>query len=142
MPRFAKIVCTLGPSSGTKPIDPEIRYNAGMDVARLNFSHGDHESHMAMINLIRECSRELGKPVAILQDLQGPKLRVGKLPMDGVELRANAIVRLFQIGDHSEQFEGSEIALPLDVPNLTKAVKPGNRILLDDGKLELQVTKS
>ncbi len=140
MPRFAKIVCTLGPSSGTKPMIRKL-INAGMDVARLNFSHGDHESHMAMINLIRECSRELGKPVAILQDLQGPKLRVGKLPMDGVELRANAIVRLFQIGDHSEQFEGSEIALPLDVPNLTKAVKPGNRILLDDGKLELQVTK-
>jgi len=140
MPRFAKIVCTLGPSSGTKPMIRKL-INAGMDVARLNFSHGDHESHMAMINLIRECSRELGKPVAILQDLQGPKLRVGKLPIDGVELRANAIVRLFQIGDHSEQFEGSEIALPLDVPNLTKAVKPGNRILLDDGKLELQVTK-
>ena len=140
MPRFAKIVCTLGPSSGTKPMIRKL-INAGMDVARLNFSHGDHESHMAMINLIRECSRELGKPVAILQDLQGPKLRVGKLPMDGVELRANAIVRLFQIGDHSEQFEGREIALPLDVPNLTKAVKPGNRILLDDGKLELQVTK-
>ena len=140
MPRFAKIVCTLGPSSGTKPMIRKL-INAGMDVARLNFSHGDHESHMAMINLIRECSRELGKPAAILQDLQGPKLRVGKLPMDGVELRANAIVRLFQIGDHSEQFEGSEIALPLDVPNLTKAVKPGNRILLDDGKLELQVTK-
>ena len=140
MPRFAKIVCTLGPSSGTKPMIRKL-INAGMDVARLNFSHGDHESHKAMINLIRECSRELGKPVAILQDLQGPKLRVGKLPMDGVELRANAIVRLFQIGDHSEQFEGSEIALPLDVPNLTKAVKPGNRILLDDGKLELQVTK-
>ncbi len=140
MPRFAKIVCTLGPSSGTKPMIRKL-INAGMDVARLNFSHGDQESHMAMINLIRECSRELGKPVAILQDLQGPKLRVGKLPMDGVELRANAIVRLFQIGDHSEQFEGSEIALPLDVPNLTKAVKPGNRILLDDGKLELQVTK-
>ncbi len=140
MPRFAKIVCTLGPSSGTKPLIRKL-INAGMDVARLNFSHGDHESHLAMINLIRECSRELGKPVAILQDLQGPKLRVGKLPADGVELSANSIVRLFQIGDHSEQFEGSEIALPLDVPNLTKAVKPGNRILLDDGKLELQVTK-
>ena len=140
MPRFAKIVCTLGPSSGTKPLIRKL-INAGMDVARLNFSHGDHESHLAMINLIRECSRELGKPVAILQDLQGPKLRVGKLPADGVELSANSIVRLFQIGDRSEQFEGSQIALPLDVPNLTRAVKPGNRILLDDGKLELQVTK-
>ena len=105
MPSFAKIVCTLGPSSGTKPIIRKL-INAGMDVARLNFSHGDHESHLAMINLIRECSRDLGKPVAILQDLQGPKLRVGKLPADGLELNANAIVRLFQIGDYAELFQG------------------------------------
>ncbi len=140
MPRFAKIVCTLGPSSGSKPMIRKL-IQAGMDVARLNFSHGDHASHLVMINLIRDCSRELGKPVAILQDLQGPKLRVGKLPADGVELSANSIVRLFQIGEYSEQFEGNEIALPLDVPNLTRAVKPGNRILMDDGKLELQVTK-
>ncbi len=140
MPHFAKIVCTLGPSSSTKPMIRKL-ISAGMNVARLNFSHGDHESHLAMINLIRECSRDLGKPVAILQDLQGPKLRVGKLPNEGVELRANATVRLFQIGESVERFDGHEIALPLDVPNLTKAVKPGNRILLDDGKLELQVTK-
>jgi len=97
MPHFAKIVCTLGPSSSTKPMIRKL-ISAGMNVARLNFSHGDHESHLAMINLIRECSRDLGKPVAILQDLQGPKLRVGKLPNEGVELRANATVRLFQIG--------------------------------------------
>lgn len=138
MQRFAKIVCTLGPSSATKPVIRKL-ISAGMDVARLNFSHGDHQSHWTMINMIRECSKELGKPVAILQDLQGPKLRVGKLPNDGVELAANAVVRLFQVGESTEQLEGNIIALPLDVPNLTKAVKTGNRILLDDGKLELLV---
>jgi len=139
MPRFAKIVCTLGPSTSTKPVIRKL-ITAGMDVARLNFSHGSHESHLAMIKLIRECSAELGKPVSILQDLQGPKLRVGELPPDGVQLIAGASVKLFMIGDYKEDITGEDIALPLDVPNLIRAVKPGNRILLDDGKLELQVT--
>jgi pyruvate kinase len=111
-----------------------------MDVARLNFSHGDHASHLKMIQLIRECAQETGKPIAILQDLQGPKLRVGKLPDEGVQLNAGAGVRLFMAGEQEESTDSSNVALPLDVPNLTQAVKPGNRILLDDGKLELHVT--
>jgi pyruvate kinase len=111
-----------------------------MDVARLNFSHGDHASHLKMIQLIRECAQETGKPIAILQDLQGPKLRVGKLPDEGVQLNAGAGVRLFMAGEQEESIDSSNVALPLDVPNLTQAVKPGNRILLDDGKLELHVT--
>jgi pyruvate kinase len=112
-----------------------------MNVARLNFSHGTHESHLAMIKLIRECARETGSSIGILQDLQGPKLRVGKLPVEGVPLSAGAKVKLFMAGDAIADYEGDEIALPLDVPNLSRAVKPGNRILLDDGKLELQVTQ-
>lgn len=112
---------------------------AGMNVARLNFSHGTHESHLEMIKIIRECSAETCKPVAILQDLQGPKLRVGKLPEDGIKLNASDKINLFMVGEHQADYEGNELALPLDVPNLTRAVKPGNRILLDDGKLELQV---
>jgi len=140
MPRNAKIVCTLGPSSSTKTVIKKL-IRAGMDVARLNFSHGDHESHLKMINLIRECSREAGKPVAILQDLQGPKLRVGLLPAEGIQLTAGTNVRLFLIGEFVQSFTKDKIALPLDVPNLTRAVKIGNRILLDDGKLELHVTE-
>lgn len=139
MPRNAKIVCTLGPSSSTKTVIKKL-IRAGMDVARLNFSHGDHESHLKMIKLIRECSRETGKPVAILQDLQGPKLRVGLLPAEGIQLTAGANVRLFLDGEFAQSFSKDKIALPLDVPNLTRAVKTGNRILLDDGKLELHVT--
>lgn len=140
MSRNAKIVCTLGPSSSTKKVIKKL-IRAGMDVARLNFSHGDHESHLKMINLIRECSREAGKPVAILQDLQGPKLRVGLLPAEGIQLTAGTNVRLFLIGEFVQSFTKDKIALPLDVPNLTRAVKIGNRILLDDGKLELHVTE-
>jgi len=113
---------------------------AGMDVARLNFSHGTHASHLEMIRLIRECAAETGKPVAILQDLQGPKLRVGILPPEGIELTAGDRVKLFVVGDLQADYEGDELALPLDVPNLTRAVKQGNRILLDDGKIEFQVT--
>lgn len=139
MPRNAKIVCTLGPSSSTKSTIRKL-IKAGMDVARLNFSHGDHASHLKMIQLIRECAQETGKPIAILQDLQGPKLRVGKLPDEGVQLNAGAGVRLFMAGEQEESTDSSNVALPLDVPNLTQAVKPGNRILLDDGKLELHVT--
>jgi len=136
--RFAKIVCTLGPSSSSKVIIKRL-INAGMNVARLNFSHGTHESHLEMIHMVRECAAETCKTVAILQDLQGPKLRVGNLPPDGLQFNAGDSVNLFMTGERHPDFEGSELFLPLDVPNLTRAVKPGNRLLLDDGKLELQV---
>lgn len=139
MPRNAKIVCTLGPSSSTKSMIRKL-IKAGMDVARLNFSHGDHASHLKMIRLIRECAQETGKPVAILQDLQGPKLRVGNLPVEGIQLNAGTSVRLFMSDQQDEIIDMDDIAFPLDVPNLTRVVKSGNRILLDDGKLELQVT--
>lgn len=139
MNRFAKIVCTLGPSSSTKPIIKKL-IKAGMNVARLNFSHGTHESHLEMIRLIRECAAETCEPVAILQDLQGPKLRVGKLPPEGINLCAGDRVKLFMAGENQADYVGNELSLPLDVPNLTRAVRPGNRILLDDGKLEVQVT--
>ncbi|MDO9121382.1 MAG: pyruvate kinase, partial [Anaerolineaceae bacterium] len=137
--RFAKIVCTLGPSSSdcetiTKLIE------AGMDVARLNFSHGTHESHGILIKNIRECSKKVNRPVAILQDLQGPKLRVGKLPPEGVSLVAGQTLNLYTVGFGVEDFEGEQKSLPLDVPNLARGVKAGNRILLDDGHLELLVT--
>ncbi len=139
MGRFAKIVCTLGPSSSDRATIIKL-IEAGMDVARLNFSHGTHETHLTTLNLVRECSKELGKPVAILQDLQGPKLRVGILPPDGIILRDGSQLNLFTIGTQSVDFEGDEKSLPLDVPNLSRGVKAGNRILLDDGKLELLVT--
>ncbi len=136
--RFAKIVCTLGPSSADRETLLKL-IDAGMNVARLNFSHGTHEAHAALIALIRDCSRELNCPIAILQDLQGPKLRVGKLPVGGITLVEGQTLNLFTVGSGAQDLAGDEKSLPLDVPNLARGVKPGNRILLDDGRLELQV---
>lgn len=138
MKRFAKIVCTLGPSSSDEQTIRKL-IEAGMNVARLNFSHGTHESHAKLISTIRKLSDEMKTPVAILQDLQGPKLRVGNLPDEGICLKPGMIVNLYAIeGGEPNKIDG-QVYLPLDVPNLARAVKKGNRILLDDGRLELQV---
>jgi len=91
MKRRAKIVATLGPSSDTRYRINEL-ITAGIDVARLNFSHGTHESHLHLIELINDCSKENKKPITILQDLQGPKLRVGELPKTGIALNAGEII--------------------------------------------------
>jgi pyruvate kinase len=93
MIRKAKIVCTLGPASAEESVLSRMIL-AGMDVARLNFSHGNHEQHAAYIQAIRRLSDELDKPVTILQDLQGPKLRVGELPEEGLQLQAGQTVIL------------------------------------------------
>jgi len=136
MERFAKIVCTLGPSSNTREAIQSL-INAGMNVARLNFSHGTHDAHGHLIDLIREISEESGLSITILQDLQGPKLRIGKLEGDTLELKAGDEVVL----SSSETFEAEdgEKFIPFEVPDLHKALKPGNHILLDDGNLEMEV---
>lgn len=137
--RFAKIVCTIGPSSSKKDTILKM-IEAGMDVARLNFSHGTHESHLEVITLIRECAACTAKPITILQDLQGPKLRVGLLPLEGIQLEVGSTLNLFMTGTREEDLYGNIKSIPLDVPNLSKGVKSGNRILLEDGKMELLVT--
>ncbi|MGI6741830.1 MAG: pyruvate kinase [Brevefilum sp.] len=136
MERFAKIVCTLGPSSEDKATLNALM-DAGMNVARLNFSHGTRETHGQLIDLIRELSDERGSPITILQDLQGPKLRIGVLPGHSLTLTAGDQVTL----SSSEKFavEKEDIFIPLDIPDLHEALKPGNHILLDDGNLELVV---
>lgn len=136
MERFAKIVCTLGPSSEDKKTIQDL-FNAGMNVARLNFSHGTHESHGLLIDMIREISDERGLPITILQDLQGPKLRIGVLPGHSLELKAGDQVTL----SSSETFvaDKKDIFIPFEIPDLHKALKPGNHILLDDGNLEMKV---
>ena len=139
MIKQAKIVATLGPSSNDeKTLTAMI--NAGMDVARLNFSHGDHEEHMGRINLIRRLSDELQKPITILQDLQGPKLRVGKLPAEGVPLEPGQKIILApsDVELPGENDPGT-ISIPMEVPNLIDSVSVGDRILLDDGLLELKI---
>jgi pyruvate kinase len=128
-----KVICTLGPvSSSAKVITHMVR--AGMGVARLNFSHGTHEEHLAMIQNIRIASEETGEPISIIQDLQGPKIRIGELKTRTIELKVDEAVTITTqecIGDAS-RFSTTYQHLPTDV-------RPGDRVLLDDGKVELSV---
>ena len=96
-PRKVKIVCTLGPSSKSlEQISALIE--EGMDIARLNFSHGTHDFHRGLIQNIREAAKRANKPVAIMQDLQGPKIRLGVLPKGGVEVKAGDTLLLYPEG--------------------------------------------
>ena len=132
----AKIVCTLGPSSQDETTIRNMMI-AGMDVARLNFSHGTHDGHAAIISILRKLSSELDKPITILQDLQGPKLRVGVLPDEGIPLTTGQTVILTQMEETLPDMQG--ILIPMEMPDLTLCVHPGSRILLDDGHLEMEV---
>lgn len=139
MNRFAKIVATLGPSSSDEPRLREM-IEAGMDVARLNFSHGTHEDHAIRVKMLRKLSREMNKPVAILMDLQGPKLRIGKLSKEPLTLVAGQTVAL-RSAEIAENLREGVTFIPFDVPQLHEALSVGNHILLDDGNLEFQVTE-
>ena len=105
-----------------------------MDVARINFSHGNYESHLATITAVREAAQAVGRPIALMLDLQGPKVRVGELPEDGLELKpgVEVVIRAGVISAGP-----GEIPVPYD--RLAVDVKRGDRILLDDGRLELEV---
>ena len=138
MTRFAKIVATLGPSSSSEERLRQMIL-AGLDVARLNFSHGTHADHAERIALIRRLSEELNKPIAILMDLQGPKLRIGTLAVEPLPLVAGEQVALSSESQH-EMPKGITF-IPFDVPKLHEALEPGNHILMDDGNLELEVIK-
>ncbi|APJ04167.1 pyruvate kinase [Silvanigrella aquatica] len=132
LPR-TKIVCTIGPSSSTKEMIVKL-IDAGMNVARLNFSHGDHAVHAANISLIREISKEKNIQVAILQDLQGPKIRTGKLINGGMTLtRGQRLTLRYAAEQTSNEF------LPIDYRELASDVKVGARILLDDGLLSMKI---
>jgi len=133
MDRKAKIVATIGPASQDEAVLEKMLL-AGVDVARLNFSHGTHESHAARILSLRALAKRLGHPLAILQDLQGPKIRVGVLP-EPLTLLAGQQVRLYPEGT----VKPVGVSIPVDFPQLFGAVKPGERILLDDGRLVLKV---
>lgn len=129
-----KIVCTIGPSTCSYEKLVEL-VEAGMDVCRLNFSHGTHDAFAEWIRLIRKVSKTLGKPIAILQDLQGPKIRVGELPKEGVQLKTGQEI-IFTTGKAKIPEK-----LPVTYPMLHKDVRPGQQILLDDGLLSVEVVK-
>ena len=137
MKRSAKIVATIGPAS--QDHDTLARMlQAGMDVARLNFSHGTHEEHAARIQMLRSLSEQFHKPITILQDLQGPKLRVGNIPSGAVPIHAGDLIILTSIPQGGKDAQG-RLLIPFDVPDLEKSVQPGHRILMDDGQLEIEV---
>ena len=127
-----KIVCTIGPASDSPEILKQM-VKAGMNVARLNFSHNTHEYHAETVAAIRKVAEETGEPVAILQDLQGPKVRCGQMPAEGVELEVGKSVVL------STDSTAELPTIPVDYQKLHEDVKAGDRILLDDGLMELRV---
>lgn len=125
-----KIVATIGPATHTIEVLTAM-IESGMNVARLNFSHGTHEDHAELIKNIRIASKQCGKPVAIMQDVQGPKIRIGKLPKDGIELVADT-----EITFDTDTKACSENCIPIDFSELHTYVKPNERILLSDGTIE------
>jgi pyruvate kinase len=129
-----KIVATLGPASYEEDVVQDMIL-AGMDVARLNFSHGAYQDHEAIYWRLRTIAGHLGRSITIMQDLQGPKIRTGELVDDQINLRANQSLTLT-----TRSVQGDERIVSVDFVGLTKCTQPGNRILLDDGNLELQVT--
>jgi len=138
MERKAKIVATIGPSSmETQMLENMIL--AGMNVARLNFSHGTHAEHASRIATIRELSEKLGRPVGILQDLQGPKIRVGHLD-PALDLVEGEEVVLY--AEDTKPPAGSEKPIPVAYAELFEAVGVGHRILMDDGHLAFEVIES
>ena len=132
--RRAKIVCTLGPSSNSESVIRDLMH-AGMDVVRLNFSHGTHEEHGRMIERIRKVAARMGRSVCILQDLQGPKIRTGRLKYrTPVALKAGSRVTITP-----RDIPGTSQVISTTFPTLAQEVQAGDRILLADGLIELRV---
>src|SRR3954451_20606337 len=134
MLRSTKIVATLGPAS-SEPAILERMVRAGVDVVRLNFSHGTAEDHLKRADLVKEISSKTGRTVAILWDLQGPKSRVGKFKDGKVTLEK---ARKFILDDNCSMGDAERVGL--DYKELPRDVEPGAVLLLDDGKIVLDVT--
>lgn len=131
--RRTKLVCTIGPASSSPEVLEKL-IRAGLDVARLNFSHGAHADHAETYRKIRDAEARVGRPIAIMQDLQGPKIRLGKL--DGaVNLVEGEEIILSSKGD----FVGTAPRLPTTYPQLSRDVKTGESILLADGRFAVEV---
>lgn len=128
-----KIVCTIGPASRSQSVLREMM-RAGMDVARVNFSHGSVDDNLAIISGIKEAAKAEGKIIPIMQDLQGPKLRVGELPEEGVELLEDTVLTL-KVGANKSEPK----TIPVPYERLHEEVSRGDRILLNDGLIELEV---
>jgi len=128
-----KIVTTLGPASNTYEVLRKF-YESGVDVFRMNFSHGTHDEHRATYALIRKLEADLQRPIAVLGDLQGPKLRVGRFAEGRVMLEKGQQFRL-----DSDPTPGDKTRVLLPHPEIFDVMQPGVKILLDDGKLRMLV---
>jgi pyruvate kinase len=133
--RNAKIVATLGPASSTKEVVRQL-FMSGADVFRLNFSHGSADDHRARFAILRELEAETGRPIAVLADLQGPKLRVGTFANGSIMLGEGAVFRL-----DLDSVPGDATRVGLPHPEIFAALVPGSELLLDDGKLRLKVER-
>ena len=134
MIRRTKVVATLGPaSSDAKTLTRMI--DAGLDVVRINFSHGTPDEHRARVNLVRQLARKAGRAVGVLVDLQGPKIRVGRFKDGKINLEPGAKFVL-----DAECKLGDQDVVGLDYKNLPNDVRPGDTLLLDDGRIVLGVT--
>lgn len=132
--RRTKIVCTIGPSCNTQEKIEDLLLH-GMNVARVNFSHGTHADHAQVIKYIRNTARKYKYSVPVLMDLQGPKIRVGQMKDGGQELETGSTIKIT-----GEELEGTSQVIPIDYKSLLHEAEVGNSILLDDGLLEFKVT--
>jgi pyruvate kinase len=131
--RKTRIIATLGPASNSAKII-EALFNAGADTFRLNMSHGDHAGKAALVKAIRRVEKRVGRPIGIIADLQGPKIRIGKFKGGKATLRAGAVFRLDMV---KKQGDAKRVTLPH--PEVFEILKPGHQVLLDDGKVRLEV---
>jgi pyruvate kinase len=131
-----KIVATIGPASASKAVLKEMIL-AGLDVVRLNFSHGAHEVHQTVIENVRAINLELGTNTALLADLQGPKLRVGEMENNGVELVKGQTITIT-----TDKQIGTNQVIYTNYKEFPADVKAGEQILLDDGKLVMVIEKT
>lgn len=136
MVRKTKIVCTIGPAIDS-PEMIEKMILAGMNVARLNFSHGTQEEHTTRINMVREVAKKLGKHVGIIADTKGPEIRTGKFENGGVDYKKGDIVKIYK-----EDILGTKEGFHISVPELFDDVTMGDYLLIDDGKVRLNVLEN
>ena len=133
--RKTKIVCTLGPATNDKEIIKEV-VEAGMNVARMNFSHGDHDEHKQRIDMVKEAEKETGQTVGLMLDTKGPEIRTGEMKGDKIQLEADTELVITK-----EDVEGTTEMISVSYKDLAQDMEIGNKILIDDGLIELEVTE-
>ncbi len=134
MEKKTKIVCTLGPVSESKEMIRKL-VDEGMNIVRLNFSHGNYEEHENRVKRVREVAKETGKPIGILLDTKGPEIRLGDFKDGGVQLEEGDVVKMV-----NREVEGTKEVFTLRCPEVFNDVKEGDYILMDDGKMRVNIT--